>query len=363
MLSLGFTRELWEDPAQAGDDSLARLSAYSEYLDVLPRDRPLAARARAREPAPDHADAVGPRHRRPRRLHSWTRMVALGRRLARAHGFDLVQSRTRCSRAPRASGRLRAGAACPTTCASTARARSIRSGRASRPGRGRPRRSAGASFVPPTACRWTAHARGVRSAPPGWPADALALKPMVPHDLDRVLRRGARSLAARRAFRRRAVRSPGALRRVGWRRRRTSGACSRPRRGSFAPGRASVLVLVGEGPERARLEADAARRGLAERVLWLGARPHVEVARVMAACDVLLPAVPLRRLRARPDGSGRGGAPDREHGRQRLGRRGRPRRDRAASCPSATRPRSAPRSASLLREPSGRATWAAADSR
>ena len=32
ILSLGFTRELWEDPSRAGDDSLARLSAYSEHV-------------------------------------------------------------------------------------------------------------------------------------------------------------------------------------------------------------------------------------------------------------------------------------------------------------------------------------------
>ncbi len=48
------------------------------------------------------------------------------------------------------------------------------------------------------------------------------------------------------------------------------------------------LLIVGEGPERARLEADIARLGLAGRVRLLGARPHGELQPLYAAADALV---------------------------------------------------------------------------
>jgi glycosyltransferase involved in cell wall biosynthesis len=48
------------------------------------------------------------------------------------------------------------------------------------------------------------------------------------------------------------------------------------------------LVIVGEGPERARLEALAARLCVSARVRLLGARPHAELAPIYAAADVLV---------------------------------------------------------------------------
>lgn len=48
------------------------------------------------------------------------------------------------------------------------------------------------------------------------------------------------------------------------------------------------LLIVGEGPERARLSALAARLGLSERVRLLGARPHAELPALYTAADALV---------------------------------------------------------------------------
>lgn len=48
------------------------------------------------------------------------------------------------------------------------------------------------------------------------------------------------------------------------------------------------LLLVGDGPERPRLEALAAERGLAARVRFLGARPHHELKRYYTAADAMV---------------------------------------------------------------------------
>jgi glycosyltransferase involved in cell wall biosynthesis len=48
------------------------------------------------------------------------------------------------------------------------------------------------------------------------------------------------------------------------------------------------LLIVGEGPEHARLSALAARLGLSERVRLLGARPHAELPALYTAADALV---------------------------------------------------------------------------
>ena len=51
-----------------------------------------------------------------------------------------------------------------------------------------------------------------------------------------------------------------------------------------------TLFIAGDGPERGRLEAKANRLELAERVRFLGNRPHDELPALMAASDLLLHA-------------------------------------------------------------------------
>ncbi|GAF67265.1 unnamed protein product, partial [marine sediment metagenome] len=48
------------------------------------------------------------------------------------------------------------------------------------------------------------------------------------------------------------------------------------------------LILVGDGPERARIEKLIQRLGLAENILLLGKKPHDETLSIIRACDVLL---------------------------------------------------------------------------
>lgn len=50
----------------------------------------------------------------------------------------------------------------------------------------------------------------------------------------------------------------------------------------------ATLLIAGEGPERAALQALAARLGVAERVRLLGARPHHDLAELYGVADVLV---------------------------------------------------------------------------
>jgi glycosyltransferase involved in cell wall biosynthesis len=52
--------------------------------------------------------------------------------------------------------------------------------------------------------------------------------------------------------------------------------------------RDATLLLVGDGPDRKALERHARGLGVASRVRFLGARPHGEIAALMAAADVLV---------------------------------------------------------------------------
>jgi teichuronic acid biosynthesis glycosyltransferase TuaC len=50
----------------------------------------------------------------------------------------------------------------------------------------------------------------------------------------------------------------------------------------------ATLLLIGDGPDRAALVSQAERLGVSERARFLGARPPAEVAKLVAAADVML---------------------------------------------------------------------------
>lgn len=50
----------------------------------------------------------------------------------------------------------------------------------------------------------------------------------------------------------------------------------------------ATLILVGEGPDREALQKQAWRRGIDQRVRFLGSRPHAELPGLLAAADLML---------------------------------------------------------------------------
>jgi glycosyltransferase involved in cell wall biosynthesis len=50
----------------------------------------------------------------------------------------------------------------------------------------------------------------------------------------------------------------------------------------------ATLLLVGDGPNRGALEAQARRLGVADRVRFLGSRPHADLPALLAAADVMV---------------------------------------------------------------------------
>jgi glycosyltransferase involved in cell wall biosynthesis len=57
---------------------------------------------------------------------------------------------------------------------------------------------------------------------------------------------------------------------------------------AVAPFQGLALVVIGDGPERPRLEATSRALGLQERVLFAGARAQDETRAMLAACDLFI---------------------------------------------------------------------------
>jgi glycosyltransferase involved in cell wall biosynthesis len=286
VLSLGFTRELWEDAASAGDDSRARLQAYAEQLEsyhVIVHSLRQHALATPRTIAPRLvAHATGGRNA----AHSWARMLALARRLARAERFDLVQSQdpvftgsagaivSRLARVPHNVCVYGANPFDPQWV----------------------RESAWTRIAAPLGRRVLRRADGVQVdgrrtadalAAAGVPAHRIAVKPMVPRDL------GLFFTATRDEALRAELTAGGRFDRLALFVGRLApqkdvGSLLAAFQGVAAGHPAARLVIVGDGPERSALRQRAGELGLGDRALWLGSRPHPEVARVMAACDLFV---------------------------------------------------------------------------
>jgi glycosyltransferase involved in cell wall biosynthesis len=286
VLSLGFTRELWEEDGGAAGDTRERLSAYSEHLEAYHvvvhalRRHGLATPRRVTPTLWAHAtNGGGP-------VGSWVRMLRLGRRLARENAFDLVQSQD-----PFFTGTV---------------------GRILSRGLGLPHNvcvygtdpfdpgwsgeSVWTRLAAPVGRSVLRAAQGIqvdgvrtreRLAQAGLPAERIAVKPMVPLDLDLFLE--ARPDPALRAELCSGGRFDRLLLFVGRLvRQKDLPLLLEAVAGAALRHRGLRLVCVGEGPEGAGLKERAARAGLGDRVLWAGERPRAQVARLMATCDVLL---------------------------------------------------------------------------
>jgi glycosyltransferase involved in cell wall biosynthesis len=284
VVSLGFTRDLWEDPATAGDDTRARLSGYSEHLasyHVIVHSLRRHALVSPRQITPTlWAHATGGRGL----VDSWVRMLALARRLVRAHGCDLVQSQDPVFTGTAGELVSRWSGVPHNVCVYGANpfdARWVSESawtRVAAPVGRRVLRAADGVQVDGSRTATSLLAAGLRS-------ETVAVKPMVPQDLDRFFE------AARDVSLRDRLSSGGRFDRlvlfVGrLAPQKDLGVLLAATQGLLERQPGVGLVLVGDGPARASLAEEAARRGLGERVKWLGAQPHAEVARVMAACDL-----------------------------------------------------------------------------
>jgi glycosyltransferase involved in cell wall biosynthesis len=283
VLSLGFTRDLWAPPSQASSDSRERLCAYAEHLDAY---HVVAHSLRAhRLPSPLRIGPTLVAHATNGRsaAGSWLGLMAVAERL-RGERFDLVQSQDPLftgSAGHRVARRLRL----PHNVCVYGGNPFDPQWRAESPVH---------RLAAPLARYVLRHAAGVQVdgsrtraslLGAGLPAPVVAIKPMVPHDLELFLRAEADPV-----LRRELAGAEGAVALfVGRLAPQKDFDLLLEVMARLAPLHPGLrLACVGDGPERPRVVAKTRARGLADRVAWLGARPRSEVARLMAACDVLV---------------------------------------------------------------------------
>jgi glycosyltransferase involved in cell wall biosynthesis len=286
VLSLGFTRELWEEDGGAAGDTLDRLSAYSEHLDAYHvvvhalRRHGLDTPRRLTPTLWAHAtNGGGP-------LGSWVRMLRLGHRLARENSFDLVQSQdpfftgtvghilSRRLGLPHNVCVYGADPFDPHWIAESARTR----------------------LATPVARAVLRAADGIqvdglrtraRLAAAGLSAGRIRVKPMVPVDLDVFL--GALPDPAVRSDLSAGGRFDRLLLFVGRLVPQKDVSLLLEAVAGLASRHMGLrLICVGDGPEAPALRERARRMGLDDRVWWVGARSRPDIARFMAAADVVV---------------------------------------------------------------------------
>ena len=284
VLSLGFTRELWEAPETAGDDTRARLTAYGSHLasyHVVVHSLRRHALDSPRQVTPQlTAHATGGHGA----IHSWVRMFGLARRLARQERFDLVQSQDPVFTGTVGERVARAFGLPHNVCVYGANpfdphwARESAGTRLAAPiGRGVLRRADGVQV--------DGARTGSALVAAGLAPEVVAVKPMIPHDLDRFFSATPdaalrEELTAEGRFDRLALFVGRLVRQKDVALLLDAAAAVRVRHPGLR------VVCIGEGPERSRLEAQA--RALSLTVCWRGAQPHAEVARTMASSDLLV---------------------------------------------------------------------------
>ena len=286
VLSLGFTRELWDADGGSAGDTRERLAAYSEHLEAyhvvvhalrqhgLDSPRQITATLWA------HAsNGRGP-------AGSWLRILLLGRRLIRANGLELVQSQE-----PFFTGTIgqilsRAFGLPHNVCVYGADpfdshwiGESAITRLATPVGRAVLRAAEGIQVDGlRTRARLTAA---------GLHASRIRVKPMVPVDLDRFL--DARPDPVLRAELSAGGRFDRLLLFVGRLVPQKDVPTLLEAVARLAPRYPGLrLICVGDGAEAAAWRERAHRGGLGDRVLWAGARPRPDVVSFMAVSDVLV---------------------------------------------------------------------------
>lgn len=285
VLSLGFTLDLWDDPAQAFGDPLTGVTGYPELLSFLglvahsPRHRKLLPIRLADNFWAYPTNAYTP-------IDSWVRMFNLGLRIARTAPIDLVQVREPLfngsigyvlSRRLRAPLQVLVYGTNPFD--SQWEGQSLFHRMGARLAKGVLRSAEGVQVD------GTATARCLSAA--GIAEERLAVKPDIPGNL-------ANFLAAEPDPELRArLSGHGRFRQLALYVGRVD-----PQKNldlllevasRLAVDSAAVrFVVVGDGADRHRLESETHARGLSERVLWAGPQPHQQVVKYMATCDVFV---------------------------------------------------------------------------
>lgn len=285
VLSIGMTRSLWGGYAQADDDSPLRLAKYADtvasyklIVHSLRRDR---LRGTVRVGGTGEAVATNGFSR----LDSWVRMVAQGIRLGRNERFSVIQAQDPLFTGTAAYLVSRVLGLPFSVCVYGGNPFDrnwVTESRLNRVGapvaRWILRRAAGVQVDGSMTLRSLA---GV-----GIPRESLFLKPMIPATMGQFF--AAEPDAALRAelLGDRYDRMALFVGRIVPQKSLEVLLAAAERLRTSAP--RLRIVCVGDGWQRAALQAEAERRGLGDAIAWTGAVPHRDIVRYIASCDLFV---------------------------------------------------------------------------
>ncbi len=286
ILSLGFTRDLWEDPVSSQSDTLYRLEAYSKYTakyyvitHSLKRHKLKNSRAITKNFYAYATDGYTV-------VDSWLRMLFLGLGIGRKQGIDLIQTQDPlftgsigyvlsrllkkpyniCIYGPNPFDNNWVNESWLNKFASGI-ARQILS-------------SADGIQVDGRSTKHSLVKSGIGE-------DIIAVKPMIPFNIDTFLT--SKPDSELRTF-------LSDNNRYTWLTLYVGRLVPQKNLDLLLRVAAKVVikypdvrfVCIGDGPERRALEKKTNWLGLKDVVLWLGGKPHKEIPKYMATCDVIL---------------------------------------------------------------------------
>lgn len=286
VLSLGFTRELWEDPGNAQGDTFPRLVAYSRYISAyhvvthslkrhnLPTPRKIADKF--------WAYATNGYTR----IDSWLRMLCLGIRISRKYAPDVIQAQDPLFTGSAAYILSQVLNIPYNICVYGSNPFDyywVNESAIQRIGSMLARRVLFcANGIQVDGCETKGSL--IRS---GIDEHGIALKPVIPRNISEFLS------AKTDPELRRALSDDG---RYTWLFLFAGRVAPQKNLGLLLQVAARVavergdvrFVCVGDGPDRRALEEETHRLGLTDTVIWTGAKPHGEIIRYMATCDAFV---------------------------------------------------------------------------